>query len=52
VSRADKNVVSVGRKVANALTQAVTTSRLKRFSWKSFRLISFSLGFERRANLS
>jgi len=28
VSRADKNVVSAARKVANALTLAVTSSRL------------------------
>jgi hypothetical protein len=33
-SRADENVVSVGRKVANALSQAATSSQLKRFSKK------------------
>jgi hypothetical protein len=33
-SRADENVVSAGRKVVNALNQAATSSRLKRFSQK------------------
>jgi hypothetical protein len=33
-SRADENVVSAGRKVANALNQAAISGRLKRFSQK------------------
>ena len=33
-SRADENVVSAGGKVVNALNQAATSNRLKRFSQK------------------